>query len=160
MSSTAPLWYDKQGHVIDARQVECLQQQDGYKRIGGTIVMSGSDAAIPRLWVSTVWLGLDHSFAPTDAPLIFETMVFEDGGGGMDLDCNRYATESEAITGHQLMVKAIMDRIPNAVSHEDSSGDGFFLPPQERRRRLAEMATQAEALLLEMRTAPEAEGLQ
>lgn len=157
MNFTPPLWYDKQGNVIDARTVERLQQQEGYKRVGGTIVMSGSDPAIPRLWVSTVWLGLDHSFAPTDAPLIFETMVFEDGGGGADLDCHRYATESEAITGHELMVKAIMDRIPNAVTLEDSSGDGFFLDPEERRRRLAEMATQAEALMLEMRTAPEAE---
>lgn len=52
--------------------------------------------------VSTVWLGLDHSFG-AGPPLIFETMVF--GGEDFDdLDMERYATEEEAIEGHKAMV--------------------------------------------------------
>jgi len=52
--------------------------------------------------VSTVWLGLDHSFGGA-TPLIFETMVFPADGWG-DEDCARYSTEAEAIDGHAAMV--------------------------------------------------------
>lgn len=54
--------------------------------------------------VSTVWLGLDHSFTG-GKPLIFETMVFpkEDDFGELDMD--RYSTEKQAIAGHKRMVK-------------------------------------------------------
>lgn len=53
-------------------------------------------------WVSTVWLGLDHSFLPTQDPLIFETMVFFRGKS--DLDMDRYTTERQAKAGHKRMV--------------------------------------------------------
>jgi hypothetical protein len=46
--------------------------------------------------VSTVWLGLDHSFG-AGPPLIFETMIF---GGARDQEQYRYATEDEALAGH------------------------------------------------------------
>jgi hypothetical protein len=53
-------------------------------------------------WVSTVWLGLDHSFGE-GPPLIFESMVF--GPDDMtDLDCIRYATRKEAEAGHSMLV--------------------------------------------------------
>ena len=58
-----------------------------------------------KLWwggyVSTVWLGLDHSFF-SGPPLIFETMVFS--FFGRSLDINRYSTENEAWAGHWEMV--------------------------------------------------------
>lgn len=47
--------------------------------------------------VSTVWLGLDHSFG-FGPPLIFETMVF---GGPLDGEMMRYPTEAQAIRGHR-----------------------------------------------------------
>lgn len=64
-----------------------------------------------RTWygafVSTVWLGLDHSFSlasfgnkPNPHPIIFETMVFGLDGHG-DLDMERYETEWEAKLGHK-----------------------------------------------------------
>jgi len=53
-------------------------------------------------WVSTVWLGLDHSFG-SGPPLIFETMVFQNRSDMGDLDCERYSTEAEAIAGHERM---------------------------------------------------------
>lgn len=46
--------------------------------------------------VSTVFLGLDHSFG-AGAPLLFETMIF---GGQHDDYCDRYATRAEAVEGH------------------------------------------------------------
>lgn len=35
------------------------------------------------LWVSTVFLGLDHQFEPGEPPLIFETMIFAKGSSGL-----------------------------------------------------------------------------
>jgi hypothetical protein len=73
--------------------------------------------------VSTVWLGIDHSFFG-GPPLIFETMAFEqwaqwspprdargwDGrGGGVFIHASlmqeRYASESDAIRGHEEVLR-------------------------------------------------------
>ncbi len=51
--------------------------------------------------VSTVFLGLDHSFMPDAPPLIFETMVF---GGPLDANEDRYTTWEDAEAGHAAMV--------------------------------------------------------
>lgn len=48
-------------------------------------------------WVSTVFLGLDHSWVDTGPPIVFETMVFRDGNGE---ECFRYSTWQEAMEGH------------------------------------------------------------
>lgn len=48
--------------------------------------------------VSTVFLGLDHSFNLFEGrPVLFETMVF---GGQFDGDQRRYHTWHEALAGH------------------------------------------------------------
>jgi hypothetical protein len=56
--------------------------------------------------VSTVWLGLDHNWNPSGPPLIFETMVFENGiiHNGM---MARYSTLTEAQRGHVTMVRTV-----------------------------------------------------
>lgn len=55
--------------------------------------------------VSTVFLGLDNSFSPGAAPVLFETMVFgEDCEGG---DCLRYTTRNLALAGHCAIVQAL-----------------------------------------------------
>lgn len=54
-------------------------------------------------YVSTVFLGLDHSFFGDGPRQLFETLVFDgphDGAG-----C-RYATWAQAEAGHQALVKA------------------------------------------------------
>lgn len=66
----------------------------------------GQDALWNGLWISTVWLGLDHSFGH-GPPLIFETMVFDhlNGGSGVDLDQQRYSTLAQAERGHRDMMR-------------------------------------------------------
>ena len=49
--------------------------------------------------VSTVFLGIDHSFGD-GPPLLFETMIF---GGEHDEDVERYSTWDEAEVGHKKM---------------------------------------------------------
>lgn len=51
--------------------------------------------------ISTVFLGLDHSFGD-GPPLLFETMVFTGDDWG-DLECERYSTYDEAEAGHAQM---------------------------------------------------------
>jgi hypothetical protein len=53
--------------------------------------------------ISTVFLGLDHSFGD-GPPLLFETMVFE---GELDGECERYSTWEEAEAGHSAMVERV-----------------------------------------------------
>lgn len=47
--------------------------------------------------VSTVFLGLDHSYWSGGPPILFETMAF---GGPLDEHQVRYATYGEAVRGH------------------------------------------------------------
>jgi hypothetical protein len=54
--------------------------------------------------VSTVWLGLDHSFGDEGDPLIFETMIFE-AGEWAEQFCRRYSREFAAIEGHAFALK-------------------------------------------------------
>lgn len=61
-----------------------------------------------KYWVSTVWLGLDHSFGGT-IPVIFETMVFgaeaNKDGFRPDYATSRYSTEQQALAGHAELLK-------------------------------------------------------
>jgi len=54
--------------------------------------------------VSTVFLGLDHSYCYDEVhePVLFETMIF---GGKYDQYQDRYCTWDEAIEGHKKAVK-------------------------------------------------------
>jgi hypothetical protein len=59
--------------------------------------------------VSTVFLGLDHGWS-NRVPILFETMVFDKprlDKETSDLDCRRYATRSEALIGHNKIVKQL-----------------------------------------------------
>lgn len=64
------------------------------------------------VWVSTVFLAIDHSFGGR-IPILYETMVFvsewrnPDRTGLRDLDCDRYHTKEEALVGHAEMVAKV-----------------------------------------------------
>ena len=92
------MWYDKKGNQINYEQAEKFLTDPNYKFIKQEELSDGK-------WISTVWLGLDHNFYEKDSPLIFETMVFPKKGDYQDLDCQRYSTEEEAISGHEKLVK-------------------------------------------------------
>ena len=51
--------------------------------------------------VSTVFLGLDHGWMPGTGPLLFETMIFPDGG------CSRCATWAQAEAMHAAAVAEV-----------------------------------------------------
>ena len=73
-------------------------RKDGSFKVGHTELRWGGR-------VSTVWLGLDHSFGfDGSPPCIFESMVFGPGSYA-DLDMNRYSTLEQAKAGHEEMVR-------------------------------------------------------
>jgi hypothetical protein len=109
-------YYDRQGKPITAEQWSALRTSE-YKRVAET--------TIGPLWVSTVWLGIDHGFeirGRKHRPVIFETMIFPADGQvvkdsrrddeakivaalhpelrGLIDNQWRYCTEAEAIAGH------------------------------------------------------------
>jgi hypothetical protein len=72
------------------------------RQIGKSIVQTTVNEN-PEVYVSTVFLSLDHNhgFHRDARPILFETMIF---GGQYDGECRRYPTLEEATTGHRLMV--------------------------------------------------------
>ena len=58
---------------------------------------------IGKVKISTIFLGLDHSFG-RGKPVLWETMVF---GGKFDGEQKRYFTKKEALTGHKKIVAKI-----------------------------------------------------
>lgn len=89
------LYYDRAGEPITLQRWAELRQSDpAYCVVAQTAVAEG-------VRVSTIWLGIDHSFGLGEGLLIFETMVF---GGPLDHEQWRYATEAQAWEGHAVMV--------------------------------------------------------
>lgn len=58
-------------------------------------------------WISTVFLSLDHSFIPNgfvpkiSKPVLWETMIFEQGDTGKETYQKRYTSYEDAVKGHQ-----------------------------------------------------------
>ena len=61
---------------------------------------------IKGAFISTIFLGLDHSFGD-GPPLLFETMIF---GGKYDDFQDRYPTWDDAVAGHKKAVEFVKSR--------------------------------------------------
>jgi len=97
-------YYDRAGNPMERPDAWAKKFEDAtYMRVAETTLPDGR-------WVSTVWLGLDHSFEQ-GPPLIFETMVFAGRGDLSELYCKMYSTEQEAKAGHEAVVKALLDGV-------------------------------------------------
>lgn len=108
-------WYGRDGKVlVDAelgtpewdkqmKEVEKLLTDHNYR------IVKQDHTPKNKYWVSTVWLGLNHSWSEGGKPIIFETMVFdgkpEKSGLGRDYEQVRYCTEAEALKGHKKLLK-------------------------------------------------------
>jgi len=63
------------------------------------------------IFISTVFLGMDHGFGRSSVPILFETMVFPENnlsieeGGYVESECYRFATRTEALLNHKEMVE-------------------------------------------------------
>lgn len=89
-------YYNRSGFAIDVKEWSKLFGDQKYSVIKRT--------QIEDITVSTVWLGINHNFGNFGPPLIFETIVF---GGPLDQDMTRYATEADALAGHEHYVELV-----------------------------------------------------
>lgn len=100
------LWFNRKGEPVSDDQGARSLASDRVVKQEDTV-----DSAGRHWFVSTIFLGIDHSFDSAGPPLLFETMVFgykapsklgnPKGIDGNDRYSNRYSTEEEALAGHE-----------------------------------------------------------
>ncbi len=96
------MYRDKFGKQLNTMEWCKLFENMEYRRIGSRYLWGG-------IWVSTVWLGLDHGFGGQE--LYFETMVFKNRlfkRGREDIDQIRYTNLHQAEQGHEATVDKYM----------------------------------------------------
>lgn len=72
---------------------------------------------VGALWVSTVFMGLDHNFGDTGPPILFETMIFD--GHGHDSEnvwCRRSCDWDEAEKTHAEAVRWAEEQVAQTAS--------------------------------------------
>jgi hypothetical protein len=90
------VWYDRKGNPLGFMEWARLLEDRDYQRVD----LFEDD----RVRISTVWLGLDHSFGGP-RPRIFETMIFaKDKTIAYDEEQWRWGTEREAKEAHNIIV--------------------------------------------------------
>ena len=90
---------EHQAVKVDLHTWAAWFENDTNRRVASTEINS-------EVWVSTVFLGLDHCFGG-GPPVLFETMIF---GGDRDSEMHRYSTWDDAITNHEMIVKKMRSR--------------------------------------------------
>ena len=74
-----------------------------------------AEDTVGNIWVSTVFLPMDHRFGQKWPPIVFETMAFDVSGQkqagriGDDLYQERCSTWAEAVEMHKLVVQMVKD---------------------------------------------------
>lgn len=108
------MYYGRDGQPITWEQWAAMIEQQDARRVALTEVATPSGQ---RILVSTVLIGLDMNYTGEGPPIIFETMTFDltpsDDADPTsrydDIEMRRYATEAEALAGHQETVQWLMD---------------------------------------------------
>ena len=93
------LYYDFDGNPIGSLEWTRLFEDLPARQVARTDLDGG-------VYVSTVWLGLDHRFGGDGPPLIYETMIF---GGPHDEWCWRWPNRDAALAGHDQAVALALD---------------------------------------------------
>lgn len=94
-----PLYYRLEGDAV--HPVDDLVKTNAGERVArDELVIDGAGVV-----VSTVFLGIDHSFGRDGAPVLFETMVFR--GREEEPEQHRYSTIAEARAGHEVVTARV-----------------------------------------------------
>lgn len=104
---TMSYWYDRDGNPCPDVEPNFPKGFFNDRRVARTV--------LPGCTVSTVWLGLNHSFGE-GPPLIFETMVF---GELYDGELQRYSTEEGAVRGHLKVLDRLRAGLPPFSDEDD-----------------------------------------
>lgn len=105
--------YDIDGNPISFREWFAMRERDPESiRVART--------EIDDVIVSTVHLGINHSYMLRDPPLIFETLVF---GSDLDGEMYRYSTKEDAEEGHERVVELVRLEIAARSEHAEHRED-------------------------------------
>ena len=90
-------------YVLEGHEVKPVEELLEWARVFEDSNRVIARAEVRGVTVSTVFLGIDHSFGD-GPPLLFETMVF---GGEYDQLQERYSTYDEAVEGHGNVLRKV-----------------------------------------------------
>lgn len=97
-------YFDRDGKSITQEEWQEKVSDIEYQRVGSFETLANGE----KISVVTIWVGMNQSFVPSEEPVIFETMVFGGRNNGL---CRRYATELEALVGHNEIVDIVQDTL-------------------------------------------------
>ena len=96
------MWYlldeNKQPYKVSIEELTALYKNPDMKLV--------KQDTIDGVFVSTVFLGLDHAWSedPNHKPVLWETMIF---GGEYDDYQERYTSHQDALEGHQKAINLL-----------------------------------------------------
>lgn len=91
-------------YILDGQEIIPCDDPLEWAKWFGTADRQIALTSLKKVLISTVFLGIDHSFGLGGPPLLFETMIF---GGKHDQYQDRYSTRQEAMKGHQRAVRRV-----------------------------------------------------
>lgn len=103
------IYADRTGNIIEMAEWFGLQHTQAYCQLRLD--------KINGVEISTMWIGIGNDKQPK--PMIFETMTFTDDDGDWDRLARRYATEEEALAGHEAICERIRREVPPTIKEED-----------------------------------------
>lgn len=126
-----PFWYAwRDGQAVPVSIRDYVAQADAWERredgrVGATSIGadgSRTDGVDPklawRLFVSTVFLGMDHGMTFEGPPVLWETLVFR-GSLAIDRSMLRYSSRADAEAGHEATVRYVQDAMRRGIPLEE-----------------------------------------
>ena len=96
-----PKYYDRDGNQITVEEFEKKRSDIDYQRVGFFETLANGE----KVTVSTVWIGADYQ---RDGKRLYQSMVFNGRNNGLT---RYYATELEALVGHNEVVDIVQDTL-------------------------------------------------
>jgi hypothetical protein len=94
---------DKDKNVIPAK--DCMDWATAFENLEGRVVKQED---VGKYSISTVFFGTNLNLHEGSIPLVFETMIFENG---TEIYCDRYPTWNMAVKGHERAKRKVTEKI-------------------------------------------------
>lgn len=97
--------FDRKGEPISLLDCAARLEKEEVR-----VVAQDQVGQVGEVMVSTIWTGLQNGTDKQGRPLIFESMIF--GGGALNGERRRYATEEESRAGHATLLALVQAAQP------------------------------------------------